>query len=154
MKAINAKSVCKGIAIGKPFYYQKAVVNIPDIPAADTKAERVVLEEALTRADQRLETLYNRALETIGEEEAKIFDMHRLMLSDEDFLDVLRARVGEGKNALRAVSEGGSEFAAFFDICWLTTLITKASKWSVCISRRSIPISSIASPNFLSRFFR
>ncbi|MCL2367160.1 MAG: phosphoenolpyruvate--protein phosphotransferase [Oscillospiraceae bacterium] len=115
MRTIKAKSVYQGIAIGRAFYYRRAAVEIPDTPSADADAEWTRLEAALEAADQRLESTYHRVRESIGSAEAQIFDTHRLILSDEDLLDTLRAKITEGKNALQSVFEGGAEFSAFFE---------------------------------------
>ena len=116
MNTIKGVSVCKGIAIGKTFIFRKAHIEIPDTPAQDPDGQWKRLEDAIAQVDNRLEELYNKALETVGSDEADIIDMHRLMLSDDDYIDALRAKIfDESYNALKAVNETCGEFVAFFE---------------------------------------
>ena len=116
MKIIVGTSVCKGIAIGKAFLFHKVHIDIPDYPANDRQLEWQSVTDAISQADKRLEAYYNIALETIGDEEAEIFDVHRMMLSDDDFLDAICEKIKDsGKNAIRAVSETRDDFVAYFE---------------------------------------
>lgn len=116
MKTVKGISACKGIAIGKVFYHKKVRIEIPDTPAQNPDNEWKRFQSAAEQADKHLEGLYSRALESVGSAEAEIFDMHRLMISDDDFIDVLRAKIIDNRmNALKAVQETGVEFAAFFE---------------------------------------
>lgn len=116
MLTIKGTAVCKGIATGRIFYFEKVDIEIPEQVITDAEGEWNRLENALALADMHLESLYNKALETVGESEAEIFDMHRLMLTDDDLKEMLEDKIkNRSMNALWAVSESGNEFAAFFE---------------------------------------
>ena len=116
MKVIKGVAVCNGIAIGNVFYHEKTVLDIPDTLSTNPDAEWKQCSDAISQADKHLEKLYHQTLETIGSAEAEIFDMHRLMLADEDFCDAIKAKIyDEGLNVLKAIHEAGIEFAALFE---------------------------------------
>lgn len=116
MKSFRGTAVCPGISVGPVFLFQKTEIEIPDGPVGDPAAEWQRVGAAARGADDRLRRLYQKALETLGEQEAEIFEMHRLMLADLDFLDAIEAKIlRENSNAMRAVSEAGAEFSVFFE---------------------------------------
>ena len=78
--------------------------------AADTAAEWQRMEGALDETGKRLYTLYGRALESVGEQEAQIFQIHKMLVEDEDFLDALRDAIQSGKCAEDALDTAVSHF--------------------------------------------
>ena len=64
---------------------------------------------------EQLKELYQKALDTIGEENAMIFDIHLMMLDDQDYLDSIKANINEQKlNAESAVANTADNFAEMF----------------------------------------
>ncbi len=81
--------------------------------SAQGEAER--LRTALREADGELVDLKRRAMETVGEAEAEIFEIHRMMMQDDDFIDrVTDAILGKGMCAEDAVLRSGEELATVF----------------------------------------
>ena len=80
--------------------------------APDIEVELERLREARRRASEELAELYRRAAEGIGREEAQIFEIHRMLLDDEDFTESLDADVSGGRFAEDAVTGTVDRFAA------------------------------------------
>ena len=80
--------------------------------ACDPEAEWERLEAALRVTAGRLEKLYTHTLHAVGEEEAKIFEIHAMLLEDDDFLDALRAEQQIGVCAEEALEKASSSIAA------------------------------------------
>ncbi len=115
MSTLRGMGVSRGVAIGTVFVKQEAEPKIERTAIRSAPAELRRLEEALKRAEQQLKELYERALEAVGESEALIFEVHRMMLADEDFLGRIREVIsGEKVNAAYAVTVARDEYAALF----------------------------------------
>ncbi len=114
MITAKGKTVCPGIAVG-----QILVIRGQDITAAkqgggaDSEWERVMT--AIAQAQKQLKDLYRRTLAQEGEETASIFEIHQMMLEDEDYLDAIRDTLqAEDVSAEAAVDRAGEQFAAMF----------------------------------------
>lgn len=114
MERHQGKSVAKGIAIGRICLYQKTDYQLTSEKTADRAAERARLLEAVEQAKGQLVKLYDAALANVGEDHAQIFEIHRMLLEDEDYLDAATALVEEGHNAAYAVDGAGAQFADMF----------------------------------------
>ena len=111
----SGKSVLKGVAIGKIYLYKKQEYVLEKKQIEDTEAEIARFELAKETATQQLDSLYHKALEEAGEEQAMIFDVHKMMLDDGDYLDSIRSMIRDEKvNAEYAVSITGDNFSAVF----------------------------------------
>lgn len=111
----SGKSVLKGVAIGKIYLYKKQEYVLEKKQIEDTEAEIARFELAKETATQQLDSLYHKALEEAGEEQAMIFDVHKMMLDDGDYLDSIRSMIRDDKvNAEYAVSITGDNFSAVF----------------------------------------
>ena len=111
----SGKSVLKGVAIGKIYLYKKQEYVLEKKQVEDTEAEIARFELAKETATQQLDSLYHKALEEAGEEQAMIFDVHKMMLDDGDYLDSIRSMIRDEKvNAEYAVSITGDNFSAAF----------------------------------------
>ncbi|ODM02943.1 phosphoenolpyruvate--protein phosphotransferase [Eisenbergiella tayi] len=111
----SGKSVLKGIAIGRIYLYKKQEYVLKQETVENPEAEVERLEKAKEAAGSQLEELYQKALVEAGEEQAMIFDVHKMMLEDEDYLDSIRGMIRDEKmNAEYAVSLTGDNFAGVF----------------------------------------
>ncbi len=109
------KSVLKGIAVGKIYLYRKKEFVLTQEKVEDAEAEIARFEEAKQKAGSQLEALYEKAVKEAGEEQAMIFEVHRMMLDDGDYLDAIRQEIRDTKvNAAWAVSTTGDRFAEMF----------------------------------------
>ncbi len=114
MVKCTGKSVLKGIAIGKIYVYRKKEFTLVKTYIEDVAAELKRFDQAVKEAKRQIGILYQEALESVGEAEAKIFEIHGLMLEDEGYLEDIKDKI-EGKcNAEYAVKEVGDEQAKVF----------------------------------------
>lgn len=111
----SGKSVLKGVAIGKIYFYKKQEYVLERKTVADTEAEVARFEAAKAEAMEQLDALYHKALQEAGEEQAMIFDVHKMMLEDGDYLESICSMIRDEKvNAEYAVSMTGENFSAIF----------------------------------------
>ena len=115
MEVATGKSILNGIAIGKLRIYRKAAAASENGAAASPEAEWERFETARVQAQEQLAALYEKALEEVGEENAAIFEIHQMMLEDEDYLDAVKG-ILETQNATAeyAVIATGENFSAMF----------------------------------------
>mgnify|MGYP003318347987 CR=1 FL=1 len=114
MIRVKGKTVVPGIAVGtvRLLMPPSAVRRIAiDDPAAEK--ERVA--RAVETAQAQLATLYDRAMRDAGEEVAAIFEIHQMMLEDEDYRAAIDDLIdGERVNAEYAVAQTGEQFSRTF----------------------------------------
>ena len=112
MDTYHGKSVMQGIAIGRLYLHRRADYHAAALKAADKKAERARFLAAVEEAKADLALLYDEALTGVGEEQAQIFEIHRMLLEDEYYLGAVSAKLSEGYQAEYAASCAGKELAA------------------------------------------
>uniref|UniRef100_A0A7C4KXS6 Phosphoenolpyruvate-protein phosphotransferase n=1 Tax=Bellilinea caldifistulae TaxID=360411 RepID=A0A7C4KXS6_9CHLR len=101
-----------GIAIGPALIYRTEKVAFTEERVDDPRIEWRLLEQAIRKAHTQLTALEERARKVAGEEEAAIFEAHRLFLDDEELLEKLRALVLEERlNAKAAVHHAFEQYA-------------------------------------------
>ena len=74
MEKYTGKSVLKGIAIGRIYWYQKQEYQVAQTKVQDTGAEKKRFAQAVETAQGQLSALYEEALVRAGEDHAMIFD--------------------------------------------------------------------------------
>ncbi|MEG2936074.1 MAG: phosphoenolpyruvate--protein phosphotransferase [Clostridium sp.] len=115
MKTGLGKGVCEGIAEGKIFLYKKEVKLLEKYIVLDTASELSRFQKAREIALKQLSDLYEWVANEVGENEAMIMEIHKMMLKDEDFNEALEDKISvESLNAEYAVKEAGKEFSAIF----------------------------------------
>ncbi|MDL2247935.1 phosphoenolpyruvate--protein phosphotransferase [Bacteroides sp. OttesenSCG-928-J23] len=108
------KAAAPGIARGIAYEFSPGEIRVDPSPAADPKAELERFERGRETAAKQLTELYNRALETAGQEEAAIFDIHRMMLEDQDFVQSITDAIGDGVSAAYGAQQAGQALSAAF----------------------------------------
>ncbi|MEG2017749.1 MAG: phosphoenolpyruvate--protein phosphotransferase [Clostridium sp.] len=115
MKTGLGKGVCEGIAEGKIFLYKKEVKLLEKYIVLDTASELSRFQKAREIALKQLSDLYEWVANEVGENEAMIMEIHKMMLKDEDFNEAIEDKISvESLNAEYAVKEAGKEFSAIF----------------------------------------
>ncbi|MBO6264555.1 MAG: phosphoenolpyruvate--protein phosphotransferase [Acidaminococcaceae bacterium] len=114
MLILTGKPVSDGIGIGPLALFRRAEVSTEVRPVADREAELARFREARDSAAGQLQALYARALETVGEEDAAIFEIHQMMLEDDEYTEGVENRIKDGLNAEAAVEQTAQELAAIF----------------------------------------
>lgn len=85
MTEIFGKGVSNGYAIGKICFIDSPSLCSEKKPINDPRAEVSRLEEALSLSLDRLDSLYREAVSKVGQTEAEIFNIHKMMLEDTDY---------------------------------------------------------------------
>ena len=115
MYILKGKGVCGGIAFGKLEILKTDTPPVHRTKAEDAQKEIKRFESALKTAVSDLKTLYNKAISEVGEDNAMIFDIHLMMLSDEDYLGSIKQKIMRQKiNAEAAVAMTCDTFAEMF----------------------------------------
>ena len=115
MKTYQGKSILKGTAIGKILYYSKEEQMVQRKSIDDPEAEWKRFEDAKEQASEQLNALYEKALKEVGEQGAAIFEVHGMMLEDDDFNDSIKNMIENQKvNAEYAVATTGDNFSMMF----------------------------------------
>ena len=115
MEQYQGKSVFGGVAIGRIHVFSKGQQQVKRIKEQDTEAEKKRYREAVQTAITELQGLYDKALKEVGEANAAIFEMHQMMLEDEDFTESVENIIdSQSVNAEYAVASTGDNFAQMF----------------------------------------
>ncbi|OOB79277.1 MAG: phosphoenolpyruvate--protein phosphotransferase [Epulopiscium sp. Nuni2H_MBin001] len=105
-----------GIAIGKVFIKKEEELQIPTHTVTDVEGEVVFFKDAIVKATKMLEKLYIKAKTDVGEEEAKIFEVHQMLLQDDDYIEGCEEIIrSDNANAIHAVSQIQATFVAMFE---------------------------------------
>ncbi|MDO4649310.1 MAG: phosphoenolpyruvate--protein phosphotransferase [Eubacteriales bacterium] len=115
MKVLQGKSVFSGVAIGKISILQKEDASVKRVHIDDADAEMNRLNAAKETAAGQLQKLYEKAVQEVGESGAAIFEVHQMMLDDDDYLESIENIIRtEMVNAEYAVATTGDNFAMMF----------------------------------------
>ena len=115
MQVYHGKSVFGGIAIGKISVFSKKEHKIVRVKINDTDVELARFEEARQTALTQLAALYDKACKEVGEANAAIFEVHQMMLEDDDFTDSVNNIITTQQvNAEYAVGVTADNFASMF----------------------------------------
>jgi phosphotransferase system enzyme I (PtsI) len=115
MMQFDGKSVYKGIALGPVLVLKNHDTQVRRKKTEDAEAEIKKVEAAGQEARKQLQKLYDKALREVGESNAAIFEVHQMMLEDEDYLESIHNMIRTGMvNASYAVAVTGDNFAEMF----------------------------------------
>ena len=148
MQVGTGKSVLNGIAIGKLKIYKKKDTAISTAPVADTAAELERFEAARQKAIEQQTALYEKALAEAGEDIAEVFNIHAMMLDDDDFVDAIKEIInGQKMCAEYAVKTAGNNQARC-SLPWTTRICRPAAPmcwtlhrpcWTFCRGWTTLP---------------
>ena len=115
MQVATGKSILNGIAIGPIRIYKKAETQTSQTSALTPEEEWSRFEAARIKAQEQLAALYDKALAEVGEDNAAIFEIHQMMLDDEDYLDAVKSIIDtQDATAEYAALTTGDNFSAAF----------------------------------------
>jgi phosphotransferase system enzyme I (PtsI) len=106
----------KGYAIGKVMVKSQQEIKITDESISDIETEKEKFLLAVEESKAQLEKLKEQAAQSMGEEQAEIFETHIMMLEDREFIDAIISEIENNHvNALKAISQVSSFFIAQFE---------------------------------------
>ncbi len=115
MMILEGKSVCGGIAIGKILFFKRGNNEVKRYHTDDMEAEIKRFEQTKATAISELEQIYETALKDVGEANAMIFEIHKMMLEDEDYCDsIINIIKMQSVNADYAIAVTGDNFSNMF----------------------------------------
>ncbi|MGN1094874.1 MAG: phosphoenolpyruvate-utilizing N-terminal domain-containing protein, partial [Eubacteriales bacterium] len=115
MTILNGKGVYGAIALGRISVFKKKDASVKRIHIDNTEAEKERLENAKKKASEQLGEIYNKALKEIGEANARIFEIHMMMIEDEDYNDSISSIIEtQSVNAEYAVAVTADNFSEMF----------------------------------------
>lgn len=115
MEIFHGKSVFGGIAIGKIKYWDKGSTAVKRYHISDKEQECERFVQSKILCIQQLGELYQKACKEVGEENAAIFEIHQMMLEDDDYVSSVENIITtQGLNAEYAVMQTCENFSAMF----------------------------------------
>lgn len=115
MLTLKGKSVSSGITIGPLALFHRNTISTAVQPIDDAEAEVSRFQAARAASISQLQSLYEKAVEKVGEEQAAVFEVHQMMLDDDDYVDDIVSQIRDEKlNAEAAVEHTAQNFAAMF----------------------------------------
>ncbi len=119
MIKVAGKTVYKAIARGPILVMDKQELVITEEAVADVEAEVARVTEAIETAKAQIGKLYEKALAEVGEESAAIFEVHQMMLEDDEYLDsiftMIREESAHGEVAVKMTGDTFSQIFASMD---------------------------------------
>ncbi len=115
MNKYTGKSVFGGIAKGKIMVYEKGEHQVKRVKITDAEAEKNRYYEAVEIAFKQLGELHDKALREVGEANAAIFEIHQMMLEDDDYKESVEHIIeSQMVNAEYAIAQTGDNFSQMF----------------------------------------
>ena len=115
MNKYTGKSVFGGIAIGKIMVYEKGEHQVKRVKVTDAESEKNRYYEAVETAFKQLGELHDKALREVGEANAAIFEIHQMMLEDDDYKESVEHIIeSQMVNAEYAIAQTGDNFSQMF----------------------------------------
>lgn len=115
MKKYQGKGVYGAIAIGNISLFQKPETAVKRIHIEEPDSEKARFEQAKAAALTQLQEIYDKALKEVGEANAAIFEIHQMMLDDDDYIESIYSIIeSQSVNAEYAVAVTADNFGEMF----------------------------------------
>lgn len=115
MEKRSGKPVYNGIAIGKIAFFGKGAQTVKREKTDDPEKEVTRYNDAKEEAIRQLKEIYQKAVKEVGEDNAAIFDVHAMLLEDDDYNDsIINMIKTQQVNAEYAVAVTGDNFSEMF----------------------------------------
>ena len=115
MTKYTGKGVYGAVAMGKISVFKKQDTAIKRIHTEDSEGEKKRVAKAKQAATEQLQSIYDKALREVGETNAQIFEIHMMMLEDDDYNESIENIIDSQKvNAEYAVAVTADNFAEMF----------------------------------------
>lgn len=115
MKIFHGSGVYGAIALGNVSVFKRQDANVRREKITDTSAELERLQAAKEKAVEQLSEIYEKALKEVGETHAQIFEIHMMMIEDDDYNESVQNIIEtQSVNAEYAVAVTADNFAEMF----------------------------------------
>lgn len=115
--ATNLKGIAAsdGIAIAPVYLLAEPDLSYTKHNVSDVEGEQKRLDEAVQTAKEEITKIQNTALESLGEEEAQVFDAHLMFLADPEFIGQVSQLISDEEiNAEAAMGEVAQNYITMF----------------------------------------
>lgn len=115
MTTLIGKGVYGAVALGRISVFKRKEASVKKISINDIEAEKARLEATKKKAVSQLHKIYSKALREVGEDNAQIFEIHMMMIDDEDYNDSIISIIKtQSVNAEYAVAVTADNFSKMF----------------------------------------
>ncbi len=114
MQVIKGYGINSVSAMGKLRFFKRFAEDEESFTVGTPQQEQKLFEEALEASKKQLSELHEKAKESIGESEAEIFAIHKMLLEDEEYLETVESFIFAGESAAAAVMSCAESFEKMF----------------------------------------
>ena len=115
MEKYTGKSIFKKVAIGRIFFYEKTDIKVTREKIDDVQKELDHLAAATEVAQRQLSKIHDRAVKEVGADNAAVFEVHQMLLEDEDYQESIANIITKEKVCAEyAVAQTADNFANMF----------------------------------------
>lgn len=115
MTTLKGKGVYGAIALGRISVFTRREASVKRTHIEDIEAEKARLTKAKEKATEQLRAIYEKALKEVGEANAQIFEIHQMMIEDEDYNESIESIIEtQSVNAEYAVAVTADNFSEMF----------------------------------------
>lgn len=115
-KELKGIAASDGIAVAKAYMLVEPDLSFDQKTITDTDAEVSRLKDATKASHDDLQLIRDKAKESLGEEEAQVFDAHMMILDDPEFTGAIESKITDDKvNAEQALDDVSKMFIATFE---------------------------------------
>ncbi|MCM1082744.1 MAG: phosphoenolpyruvate--protein phosphotransferase [Clostridium sp.] len=123
MNKYTGKGVYSAIAIGKISVYKRQEASVKRVRIQDAAAEKERVAKAKELSNKQLSEIYEKALKEVGETNAQIFEIHMMMLEDEDYNEsienIIETQMVNAEYAVAVTSDNFAEMFASMDDAYM-----------------------------------
>lgn len=115
MREFTGKGVYGAVAVGEIEVFKRQEVSVRRVHVTDTAGEKERVLAAKETSMQQLQEIWGKAVKEVGEANAQIFEIHKMLLDDEDYNDSIMSIIDTQQvNAEYAVALTSDHFAEMF----------------------------------------
>ena len=116
VEKLNGIAASDGIAVARAYLLTEPDLTFNKISVENSDSEIDRLKSALKEASKELEIIRTKAAQSLGEEEAQVFDAHLMVLSDPELIGSIESSINDNKvNAESALKEVTDMFIGMFE---------------------------------------
>ncbi|WP_314756267.1 phosphoenolpyruvate--protein phosphotransferase [uncultured Lactobacillus sp.] len=115
-KTLKGIAASDGIAVAPAYLLVEPDLSFSKTSVSDVDAEVARFKKVVEESTKELEKVRDKAKESLGAEEAQVFDAHLLFLSDPEFTGAIEKEIKDQKiNAEAALDETAQKFITIFE---------------------------------------